>query len=187
MTTPSYETMSREELLAALGMFAKNWLAHDGCWFLAAERRHGLDEAMRLDADAWGAFAGAEARRILEGFRLDPEGGLTTLEQALGLRMYALINRQHCEWLDGGTRLRFVMDRCRVQETRRRKGLPDFPCRPVGEVEFASFAHAVDPRLRVTCLHCPPDAPPGGACAWEFTLDQGAASSPAERTEGGHG
>ena len=38
-----YETMSREELLQALKGFAKNWLAHDGCWFLAAEERLGLD------------------------------------------------------------------------------------------------------------------------------------------------
>lgn len=182
-----FETMSRKELLQALTMFAKNWLAHDGCWFLAAERHYGLDAAMRLDADAWGAFAGAEARRILRGFGLAPDGGLATLERALGLRMYALINRQHCEWLDGGARLRFVMDRCRVQETRRRKGLPDFPCRPVGEVEFASFARAVDSRIRVRCLFCPPDAPPGGACAWEFTIDEGSASSTAERREEGHG
>lgn len=40
-------------------MFAKNWLAHDGCWFLADERRHGLAEAVRLDAEAWGVFAAA--------------------------------------------------------------------------------------------------------------------------------
>jgi|YNPBryunderm2012_1023409.scaffolds.fasta_scaffold23238_3 hypothetical protein len=186
MAESRWETMSREELLAALAMFAKNWLAHDGCWFQAAERRFGLAEAIRLDADAWGAFATAEARRILTGFGIAAGGGLHALEQALGLRMYALINRQHCQWLDGGKRLRFVMDRCRVQETRRRKGLPDFPCRPVGEVEFASFATAVDPRIRVSCVHCPPDAPPGGACAWDFTLAEGAAASVAEPREAGH-
>jgi len=187
MAESRWETMNREELLAALTMFAKNWLAHDGCWFLAAERRLGLEEAMRLDTEAWEVFAAAEARRIMTGFGIAAGGGLRALEQALGLRMYALINRQHCEWLDGGTRLRFVMDRCRVQETRRRKGLPDFPCRPVGEVEFASFAAAVDPRIRVTCVRCPPDAPPGGACAWDFTLAEGAASSTqahASRREG---
>ena len=37
-----YQTMDREELLRALEMFAKSWLAHDGCWFLAAEERLGL-------------------------------------------------------------------------------------------------------------------------------------------------
>ena len=38
-----YLEMDRDQLLRALEMFAKNWLAHDGCWFLAAEEQHGLD------------------------------------------------------------------------------------------------------------------------------------------------
>lgn len=185
MTRTSFAAMTREELLQALEMFAKNWLAHDGCWFLAAERRHGLDEAIRLDADAWGTFAGVEARRILQTFGIPPAGGLRALEEALALRMYALVNQQHCEWVDDG-RLRFLMDRCRVQETRRRKGLEDFPCRPVGEVEFSTFARTVDPRIRTTCLSCPPDAPAGGACVWEFSLAE-ITPSGVERREGGHG
>ncbi len=38
-TMHAFQTMNREELLRVLEMFAKNWLAHDGCWFLAAEER----------------------------------------------------------------------------------------------------------------------------------------------------
>lgn len=164
-----YADMGREQLLQALEMFAKNWLAHDGCWFLAVEERLGLEAAIELDARAWGRFAEAEARRIMSGFGVPAGGGLEALERALGLRMYSLINQQHVEWV-GDRRLRFEMDVCRVQETRRRKGLADFPCRPVGEVEFATFARTVDPRVRATCVHCPPDAPPGRYCAWEFGL-----------------
>jgi Family of unknown function (DUF6125) len=66
--------------------------------------------------------------------------------------MYSLVNRQHSEWRNG--RLRFYMDICRVQEARRRKGLPDFPCKTVGIVEFSSFARAIDPRISTACLHC---------------------------------
>jgi hypothetical protein len=64
------------------------------------------------------------------------------------------------------------MDVCRVQETRRRKGLADFPCKSVGIVEFETFARTVDPRLSTTCVHCPPDAPEGKYCAWEFCIDE---------------
>jgi hypothetical protein len=166
----AYASMSREDLLRALEAFAKNWLAHDGCWFLAAEEKLGLDAAIDLDARAWGRFAGAEARRVMEVFGIPLGGGLEALERALGLRMYALVNDQHSEWSEDRSRLRFVMDRCRVQETRRRKGLPDFPCRPVGMVEFTTFASTIDPRIVTTCVHCPPDAPPGAACAWEFVI-----------------
>ena len=166
-----YETMSREDLLRALGMFAKHWLAHDGCWFLAAEERLGMETAMELYAASWRRFAEAEARRILETFGMPGLAGLEALAWALAHRMYAFINEQHLEWSEDRRELTFVMDRCRVQETRRRKGLPDFPCRPVGEVEFQSFSTAVDPRIRVQCRHCPPDAKGGQYCAWTFRLE----------------
>ena len=163
--------MSREELLRALEVFAKNWLAHDGCWFLAAEERLGMEAAMDLDTRSWARFAATEARRIMEAFQIPPNGGLPALEKALNLRMYSLINSQHCEWSEDRSRLRFFMDVCRVQETRRRKNLPDFPCKPVGTVEFETFARTIDPRIRTACLHCPPETPTGRYCAWEFTLD----------------
>lgn len=169
-----FEHMSREDLLKALDMFAKNWLAHDGCWFLAAERQHGMEEAIRLDTLAWEQFAAVEARRIISTFGLPADGGLETLEKALALRMYGVINDQHSEWQNG--RLRFYMDRCYVQEARRRKSLPDFPCKTVGTVEFSTFARAVDPRISTECLHCPPDAPENRYCGWEFTLNEERAS-----------
>lgn len=166
-----FDAMSREELLRALEMFAKNWLAHDGCWFLAAEERHGLAEAIELDRRSWERFADIEARRIVETFGIARDGGLPSLASALALRMYTLVNAQHVEWSPDGRRLRFVMDACRVQEARRRRNLPPFPCKPVGAIEFDRFARAVDPRIRTACVHCPPDAAPGQACAWEFSLD----------------
>ena len=166
----AYHSMTREELLRALEMFAKNWLAHDGCWFLAVEENLGMDEAMYLDALAWQRFAVTEANRIMATFDIPPAGGLEALEKALGLRQYSLINQQRVQWSEDRTRLRFYMEVCRVQETRRRKGLADFPCKNVGVVEFESFARAVDPRIKTTCLHCPPDSPEGKYCGWEFTV-----------------
>jgi hypothetical protein len=37
-------------------------------------------------------------------------------------------------------------------------------------VEFETFATTIDPRIRTTCLHCPPDAPDAQYCGWEFTM-----------------
>ena len=168
----TFHSMDREQLLRALEMFAKNWLAHDGCWFLAAEERLGMEAAIELDSRAWQRFAAAEAQRIMSTFQLPQQGGLEVLETALGLRMYSLINAQRVEWCDDRQRLRFFMDVCRVQETRRRKGLPDFPCKSVGTVEFETFARTIDARIRTTCLYCPPEAPEGKYCGWEFTLEE---------------
>lgn len=166
-----FAAMSRDDLLRALEMFAKNWLAHDGCWFLAAEERFSMEDAIELDRRSWKRFAAVEARRIMTTFSIPEAGGLQALEQALGLRLYAVINSQRIEWSADGKHLRFFMDVCRVQETRRRKGLPDFPCKTVGIVEFETFAATVDPRIRTTCLHCPPDVAAGEYCGWEFTVE----------------
>ncbi len=168
-----YDSMSREDLLRALEMFAKNWLAHDGCWFLAAEERLGMDAAIALDTAAWARFAVAEAKRIMVTFAIPPHGGLPALQKALALRQYAFINPQHFEWSADARCLRFITDLCRVQETRRRKGLPDFPCKGVGSVEFESFARTIDARIQTHCIHCPPDAEGTQYCGWEFTLASG--------------
>jgi hypothetical protein len=162
--------LSREDLLKLVQVYAKSWLAHDGCWFLATEEAHGLDTAMELDTRAWERFAVAEARRIVKEFGIPPDGGLQSLELALRYRLYAAINQQAAEWVDEKT-LRFKMIECRVQKTRRQKNLPEFPCKSVGIVEFSQFARTVDPRIETRCLACPPDEASGYYCGWEFTID----------------
>jgi hypothetical protein len=169
----AFAALDREGLLKALDVFAKNWLAHDGCWFLAAEQRYGMQTAIELDTESWRRFAAAEARRIMDAFGIPSDGGLGALERALAFRMYSFINPYRFERSADGTALRFSMESCRVQQTRRRKGLPDFACKPVGIVEFETFARTVDPRIVTTCVSCPPDAEADGHCRWEFTLADG--------------
>jgi hypothetical protein len=161
--------MSREDLIRLLDVYAKNWLAHDGSWFLAAEERLGMEAAMDLDRETWRHFSPAEAKRIMEAFAIPAGGGLQALEQALSYRLYAMVNRQQAVWTEDGA-LEFRMIECRVQATRRRKGLPDFPCKSVGIVEYTEFATAIDPRIRTECLACPPDPAGDCYCIWRFTL-----------------
>jgi hypothetical protein len=163
------EQLSREDLIKLADVFAKNWLSHDGCWFLAAEEKLGMEAAIELDRESWRRFSPAEARRIMEAFGIQAGGGLQALEKALGFRLYAALNRQAAAWTEDGA-LEFQMIECRVQSTRRRKGLPDFPCKSVGIVEYTEFAKAVDPRIRTECLRCPPDPTGSAYCLWRFTL-----------------
>ncbi|OGO46939.1 MAG: hypothetical protein A2W37_09080 [Chloroflexi bacterium RBG_16_63_12] len=161
------EDLSREDLIKLVEMYAKNWLAHDGCWFLAAEEKLGLETAIELDTRAWACFSPLEARRIMQAFGIAEGGGLEALEKALDYRLYASINRQAAERVRGDT-LRLRMVECRVQQARQRKGLPPFPCKSVGLVEYAQFARAVDPGIETTCVHAPPDAVTDSFCEWEF-------------------
>jgi hypothetical protein len=168
----AFADLDAAALRGLLDDFAKNWLAHDGVWFQAVEKAHGMDAAMAADAEAWGRFAAIEARRIKKRFALPENGGLDALATALGRRMYAALNRFACERVDEST-LRFRMIDCRVQDARNRKGLAPFPCKPVGMVEFTSFAREIDDRIEVTCLTCPPDEHREGTwCGWKFTLPE---------------
>ncbi len=164
-------SLDKETLVGLLEDQAKNWLAHDGLWFQAVEQRFGLETAVQLDKEAWIAFTQIEARRIMQRIGIAPGGGLAALEKALRFRLYAQLNEQSLHRLDERT-LRFEMNTCRVQSTRQRKGLPDFPCKPVGLAEYAYFAHTIDPRIRTRPIACPPDPHPESFfCAWLFTLE----------------
>jgi hypothetical protein len=165
------EDMPREKLVELIHNFSKNWLAHDGLWFQAVEKEHGMEEAMKLDTEAWRRFSPIEARRIKSFLGLPDNGGLEALEKALDYRLYAVLNRQRSERVRD--RLLFFMEDCRVQSARKRKGLPDFPCKQVGLVEYSTFASAIDPRIQTRCIACPPDAHPKGYyCGWEFRLKE---------------
>jgi hypothetical protein len=71
----------------------------------------------------------------------------------------------------GDNELRLRMKDCRVHNARDRKGLPRFPCKSVGLMEFPAFAETVDPRIETTCVQCPPDElSSGGYCEWHYVL-----------------
>jgi hypothetical protein len=167
------EDLDREELLELLRVYAQNWLAHDGCWFLGIEEELGHETARRYNNKAWERYAPVEARRLIEFLGRKPGEGLDALAEALVLRQYASINRQEVLRADEG-HLVFRMNECRVQATRKRKGLPDYACKEAGIIEFSGFARGVDPRIETRCIACPPDEHPADWwCAWEFTLPRG--------------
>jgi hypothetical protein len=162
--------LEKEELVRIVMDDAKNWLAHDGLWFQAVEAAHGMEAAISADRAAWERFTVVEANRIMERLRMQPGGGIPALLEALRHRLYARLNAQEVTEASD-RRAVFVMRDCRVQSARRRKGLPDFPCKSVGAVEYAEFARAIDPRIETRCIACPPDEhPPDAWCAWEFTI-----------------
>jgi len=163
--------LPKEELLEFIPDLAKNWLAHDGLWFLCVEEKYGIEAAIELDKKAWEKFTVIEAERIMKRLKITPNGGITALIQALKFRLYAFINKQEIIEISE-KRCVLRMNNCRVQEARKRKGLPDFPCKPVGIVEYSYFARTIDPRIRTNCLCCPPDNHPEEYyCAWEFILE----------------
>ncbi len=170
MDFKSIEDLTRTELVGLLEDAALNWLALDGLWFQAVEKKTGTREASACAQGAIGAYSEIEAKRIMRRFNMTQKG-IPALMLALRFRLYHMINRQ--DFTDvSENRCVFRMLECRVQETRRRKGLPDYPCKPVGLSEYSSFARTIDPGIQTRCIACPPDRHPEGFwCAWEFSKE----------------
>lgn len=165
------DALTKEELIALIGLYSKNWLALDGVWFQSVEQKHGMDEAMYHDAQAWRRFTVIEAKRIKAFLGLPERAGLAGLKAALSLRFYANINEDEII-IEGNTLLYRTLS-CRVQTARQRKGMEFHPCKSVGEIEYEGFAKTIDPRFTCVCVSCYPDVTDDTcACAWKFTLHE---------------
>ena len=162
--------LSRDELLALTNIYAKNWLAHDGSWFLSIEERYDIDTAIEMDREAWRKFTVVEARRLIAFLELGEGSGLDGLGKALSFRLYALLNEADITRDDEDT-LVYRVKTCRVQYARERKKLDYFPCKSVGIVEYGLFAKTIDQRIETEAISCHPDlTEPDCHCVWKFTL-----------------
>jgi len=161
--------MERNRLIDLIDAMCVNWLADDGVWFQAVETGHDMNTAKRCNDTCWTRYSPLEAKMIKSFLQLPAQAGLEGLQQALGFRLYARINEQSTERAESD--LVFRMVKCRVQEARKRKGLPDYPCKSAGVVEYRMFASTIDSRIKTDCLACPPDDHPDEwACAWRFYM-----------------
>jgi hypothetical protein len=162
--------LNEDKLTDLLNGLAANWLANDGVWFQAVEQPYGMFDAKRCNDSCWTRYSPLEARRIMELLDLPRNGGLEALKVALGHRLYSRINVQSIVD-ESDDSFVFQMNDCRVQSTRRRKGLEEYPCKSVGIVEYRSFASTIDPRIKTECVGCPPDEHPDDwFCAWRFSI-----------------
>lgn len=165
----SYATMTSSDLTELITALSISWLAIDGVWFQAVENRHDIYTSKRCNDTCWTRFSPLEASIVRSFLGLPKQAGLEGMRRALGFRLYASVNEQTTDLQDGT--LSFYMVKCRVQDARKRKGLPDYPCKSVGLVEYSTFASTIDPRIRTECLACPPDEHPDTwSCAWRFSI-----------------
>lgn len=159
-----------ENLTKLKETIAANWLANDGIWFQSLEFSRGMEDAKKSNDSCWAQFSPFEAWSIKRFLDLSEKPGLDGLKRALDFRLYAAINRQS---ITEETRNSFTfrMNDCRVQSARTRKGLPDYPCKSAGIVEYTTFAESIDSRIKTECIACPPDShPQDWYCSWRFFI-----------------
>lgn len=162
--------LSDNELESLKEGVAVNWLANDGVWFQAVEKRYGMFDAKRCNDSCWAQFSPLEAWSAKRLLKLPENSGLEGLKQALQYRLYAAVNKQEIAG-ETDNSFEFRMLDCRVQSARRRRGLEDYPCKSAGIIEYRSFAETIDSRITTECIACPPDTlERNWFCGWKFTL-----------------
>jgi len=149
---------------------SKSLYTIDGLWFTAIEQKYGLDAALEIDEEVWQRFGAIQARRLLKNFALKEDSPIQTLMNVLQVDPNTVIYKPEIvELTDSKAVLRFTD--CPPQKARIRDGRGEFPCKAVEVAYFTSYTEAVDPKIKLSCLTCPPDVhPPQYWCEWQFEI-----------------
>jgi len=167
MSEPDYSQITKEKLVE---LCSRSSNTVDGLWFLAVEQKYGLDVALKMDEEVWQRLGQIHTRRLLKTFTIKEDSPIRTLVKLLEVDPIWVVFKHEIPVLTDNKAIFRVTD-CPAQVARVRDGKGEFPCEGVETAFFTSYAEAVDPRIRVTCLLCPPAAhPPQYWCEWQFEI-----------------
>jgi hypothetical protein len=162
--------MPLEKLLDYFFLQIRNLWRVDGVYFLGIEKKFGTEAATEIDANVWENMAVIEAKSLKKMLKIGEDPDIPTIMDVLLKSSWAL--DQPFKTVEvSDKRAVLTIDRCRTQETRLSKGLPEFPCKKVRFGYLKNFAETLNPRVEVNCLVCPPDKHSKDLwCKWEFKL-----------------
>jgi len=167
MSSLDYSQIPKEKLVE---VSSRSLITMDGLWFLAVEQKYGFDAALELDEEVWRRLGSIQAKRVVKNFAINEDSPIQTLIKALLVDPVFPIFLPEVPVLSDNKAI-FRCTDCPPQKARIRGGKGEFPCKPVGIAFFASYAEAIDPRIKLSCLTCPPDAhPPQLWCEWQFEV-----------------
>ncbi len=143
----------------------------DGLYYLFIEEKFGTEAATDIDRKVWEVMGKIEARKIKNLFNINGND-IKSMIKALSYSGWA-IDLENKEIIAEKNRTILRNTKCRVQNTRLQKGLPEFGCKPVRWGFLKSFAKEFNPDIKVKCNVCPPDNHPNNLwCEWEFTIKE---------------
>jgi len=144
----------------------------DGLWFTLLEKEFGLEKALEIDTEVWKQLCLTQARRVLKYFSIAEPNPIRKVIKVIQLDPLLFIYKpQVVKLTDSRAVLR--MTDCPPQKARIRDGRGEFPCKSVGIGMLQAYAQVIDPRIKLGCATCPPDAHPDEFwCEWHFELQR---------------
>ncbi len=160
------QSLPKEKIPEFIFMHLRDLWAVDGLYFLGIEERWGTEAATEIDKNVWAVMGKIEARRIKKF--LNNGNDIPSMMEALRLSSWAL-DIEDKEYEIGENEAIVRNKNCRVQNTRIKKGLGEFPCKQVRWEFLKAFAKEFNENIKVECIVCPPDAHPKDLwCEWKF-------------------
>jgi hypothetical protein len=152
-------------------MHLRNMWAVDGLYYLFIEEKWGTKEATEIDRKVWEIMGKIEARKIKELLNIKGDD-IPTVMKALSYSGWSMdLEDKEIEIKKDKGIVRNIQ--CRVQNTRLKKGLTEFACKPVRWGFLKAFAKEFNPKIQVECIVCPPDEHSDNLwCEWEFILKE---------------
>jgi hypothetical protein len=145
--------------------------AVDGLYYLFIEEKLGTEAATEIDRKVWEVMGKIEARKIKKLFNINGDD-IESMIKALSYSGWAM-DLEDKETVVEKNKAILRNVKCRVQNTRLEKGLPEFGCKPVRWGFLKSFAKEFNPEIEVKCNVCPPDKHPKNLwCEWMFSIQQ---------------
>ncbi|MBU7016526.1 MAG: hypothetical protein HXS44_03385 [Theionarchaea archaeon] len=159
-----------EKLIEVMMFNNRNIWRVDGLYFLGIEKRFATDVAAEIDAEVWNIMGTLEARTLKTLLNLE-DSTVSTVIKALRYTSWALDQREKVITLDEGIGILKILN-CTTQQTRLKKGLPEFPCKQVRHDYLKNFAKEINPHIECICKCCPPDSHTRDVwCEWHFVLN----------------
>jgi hypothetical protein len=143
----------------------------DGLYYLGIEEQFGTDAATKIDRRVWEVMGKIEARKIKNLFNITKKD-ISSFMKALSLSSW-VFDLEDKEIMVKKEIAIIRNTKCRVQNSRKQKGLSEFGCKPVRFGFLKAFAKEFNEDIEVKCNICPPDKHPNDLwCEWVFTLSK---------------
>jgi hypothetical protein len=159
----------KDKLVDLLFLQLRNMWSVDGLYYIGIEEKFGNEGAIEIDANVWEVMGKIEAKRLKTIMGISGED-ISSMIGALRISSWALdLEEKEIEIERDRAILRNT--NCRVQNTRIKKGLGEFPCKQVRWGYLKTFARGFNESIEVRCNVCPPDSHKDNLwCEWEFVL-----------------
>ena len=123
------ENIPKDKLADFVFMHLRNMWAVDGLYYLGIEEQFGTETATEIDRKVWEVMGKIEARKIKKLFEITGSD-IPSMIKALCLSGWT-IDLEDKEIIMEKNKAIVRNTQCRVQNTRIKKGLVEFGCKPV--------------------------------------------------------